>query len=53
MGFEIRKKGRFKKAEEFTKRIKEVYKKAKVVLKKSQKEMKKYANREQSALEEY
>jgi len=35
MGFVMRKKRRFKKAEEFTKRIKEVYKKAKVVLKKS------------------
>jgi len=30
MGFEMRKKKRFKKAKEFTKRIKEVYKKAKV-----------------------
>jgi len=34
MGFEIRKKGKFEKAKEFTKRIKEVYKEAEAVLRK-------------------
>jgi len=44
-GFKIRKKGKFKKAEEFATRIKEVYKEAEVALKKSQEEMRKYADR--------
>ena len=53
MGFEIRKKGKFEKAKEFTKRIKEVYKEAEAVLRKSQKEMRKYANRKRNKPEEY
>jgi len=39
MGFKMRKKGKFEKAEEFATRIKEVHEKAEVVLKKSQEEM--------------
>jgi len=35
MGFEMRKKGKFDKAEEFAKRIKEVYKEVEMVLRKS------------------
>ena len=35
MGFEIRKKRKFKKAEEFAKRMKEVYKEAEAALRKS------------------
>jgi len=35
MGFEMRKKGKFDKAEEFAKRIKEVHKGVEVVLRKS------------------
>jgi len=40
MGFEIRKKGKHVKAEEFVKEIKKMYKKMKAVLKKLQKEIK-------------
>jgi len=36
MGFEMRKKGKFEKAEEFAMRMKEVHKEAKAALKKSQ-----------------
>jgi len=53
MGFEMRKKGKFEKAEEFTTRIKKVHKKAEVVLRKSQEEMRKYADRKRSKPEEY
>jgi len=53
MEFEIRKKRKFKKAEKFTKKIKEVYEKTEVVLRKSQEEMKKYADKKKSKLEEY
>jgi len=67
MGFEMRKKGKFEKveeftkrmkevyeeAEEFTKRMKEVYEEAEVALKKSQEEMKKYTNRKRGKAEEY
>ena len=53
MGFEIRKKKKFKRVKEFAMRMKKVYKKAKVVLKKSQEEIRKYTNRKKSKLEEY
>jgi len=53
MGFKMRKKEKFEKAEEFAIRIKEVYKEAETVLKKSQEEMKKYADRKRSEVEEY
>jgi len=53
MGFELRKKGRFEKAEEFTMRMKEVHEKAEAALKKSQEEMRKYANRKRSKVEKY
>ena len=45
MGFEIRKKRKYVKAEEFVKEIKEIQEEAKVTLKKPQEEMKKYADR--------
>ena len=48
MGFEIRKKGKFEKAEEFAIRIKEVHEEPEMALKKSQEEMRKYANRKRS-----
>jgi len=35
MGFEMRKKGKFERAEEFAKRMKEVHEEAKTVLRKS------------------
>jgi len=41
MGFEIRKKRKHIKVEEFMKEIKKIYEEAKVALRKSQKEMKK------------
>ena len=46
IGFEMRKKGKFERAEEFTKRIKEVYKKAEAALRK-------YMNRKRNKPEEY
>ena len=53
LGFEMRKKGKFEKAEEFVMRMKEVYEEAEATLKKSQEEMRKYANRKRSEIEEY
>jgi len=53
IGFEIRKKRKYAKAEEFVKEMKEIHEKAKVVLKKLQKEMKKYANRNKKKSVEY
>jgi len=53
MGFEMRKKEKFEKAEEFTTKMKKVHEKAEVALKKSQKEIRKYADRKQSETEEY
>jgi len=53
MGFELRKKGRFERAEEFATRIKEVHEEAEAALKKSQEEIRKYANRKKSEVEEY
>ena len=53
MGFEMRKKGKFEKAEEFSMRIKEIYKKVKAVLRKSQEKMRKYIDRKKSETEEY
>jgi len=50
MGFEMRKKGKFEKAEEFVTRMKEVHEKVEVVLKKSQE---KYADRKRNEVEEY
>jgi len=41
MGFEMRKKGKYKGAGEFTKRMKEAQKEAQAALKKAQKEIKK------------
>jgi len=45
MGFERRKKKKYKAAEKFIERIKKIQEKAKVVLGKAQEEMKKFANR--------
>jgi len=53
MGLEMRKKGKFKKVEEFAMRIKEVHEEVKMALRKSQEEMKKYANRKRSEIAEY
>jgi len=53
MGFEIRKKGKFEKVEEFTMRMKKIHKEVEVALKKSQEEMRKYTDRKRSEVEEY
>ena len=53
MGFEMRKKGKFEKVEDFITRMKEVHKEAEVALKRSQEEMRKYADRKRSKVEEY
>ena len=45
MGFERRKKKKYKAAEKFIERIKKIQEEAKVVLGKAQEEMKKFANR--------
>jgi len=47
MGFEMSKKKKFKRAEEFVKRMKEVYEEAEAALRKSQEEMRKYADRKE------
>jgi len=53
MGFELRKKGRFERVEEFATRMKEVHEEAEAALKKSQEEIRKYADRKRSKVEEY
>jgi len=53
MGFKLRKKERFERVEEFATRIKEVHEEAEAALKKSQEEIRKYANRKRSEVEEY
>jgi len=53
MGFEIRKKKKFEKTEEFATRMKEVHEEAEMMLKKSQEGMKKYADRKRTEVEEY
>ena len=53
MGFEMRKKGKFERAEDFTKRMKEVHEEAEAVLGKSQEEMRKYTDRKRNEPEEY
>jgi len=53
LGFEIRKKRRYKEAEKFITKIREIQEKAKVVLEKTQKEIKKYTNRKRAEVNEY
>jgi len=53
MGFEIRKKRKHVKAEEFVKKIKEMHKEVKIALIKSQKEMKIYIDRNRKEAREY
>jgi len=52
MGFELRKKGRYKGAERFTDRMKKVQEEAKAALQKAQEDMKQYADRERGEVEE-
>ena len=53
MGFEGRRKGKYKVVGRFVKRIKKIQEKAKAVLEKAQEEIKKFANRRQREEEEY
>jgi len=53
MGFEGRRKGKYKVAGKFVERIKKIQEEAKAVLEKVQEEMKKFANRRQREEEEY
>jgi len=53
MGFEGRKKGRYVGAEKFVERMREIQEEAKAALGKAQADMKKYANRKRSDVEEY
>jgi len=53
MGFERRKKRKYEGAEKFVKKMKEIQEKAKAVLGKAQENMKKYADRRRSEVNEY
>ena len=53
MGFERKKKGKYKRAEKFVEKMKEIQEEAKTVLGKVQEDMKKYANRRRSKVDEY
>ena len=53
MGFDIRKKGKNEKVEEFVRKIKERYEKVRTALVKSQKEIKRQADRSRKETEEY
>ena len=53
MGFEMRRKGKYKGAEKFMTKIKEIQEEAKAVLGKAQEEMKKYINRKRGEVDEY
>jgi len=53
MGFEGRKKGKYKGAERFVEKMKEIQEKAKVALGKAQEDMKKYADRRRAEVDEY
>ena len=53
IGFEVRRKGKYKGAEKFVIKIREVQEKAKVALGKVQKEIKKYVDRKKREVNEY
>jgi len=53
MGFERRKKGKYKGAERFVTKMKENQEEAKVALSKAQEEMKKYADRKRVEVNKY
>jgi len=53
MGFEMRRKGKYKGAEKFVIKMKEVQEEAKVVLGKAQEEMKKYIDRKRAEVDKY
>ena len=53
MEFEVRRKGRYEKAEKFVIKIKEVQEEAKTALGKAQEEIKKYINRKRGEVDKY
>ena len=53
MGFEVRKKRKYKGAEKFVTKMKEIQEEAKAVLGKAQEEIKKYADRKRAEVNEY
>jgi len=53
MGFEMRKKGKYKGAEKFVTKMKEIQEEAKAVLGKAQEEMKKYTDRKRGEANKY
>ena len=53
MGFEGRKKGKYKGAKKFIEKIKEIQEEAKAVLGKAQEEIKKYADRKRGEVDDY
>jgi len=53
MGFEMRRKGKYKGAEKFVTKMKEIQEEAKVALGKAQEEMKKYADKKREEVDDY
>jgi len=53
MGFKGRKKGKYVGAEKFMEKMREIQEEAKVALGKAQEDMKKYADRKRTEVEEY
>jgi len=53
MGFEMRRKGKYKGAEKFVTKMKEIQEKAKAVLGKAQEEIKKYTNKKRGEVNDY
>jgi len=53
MGFERRKKRKYKRAKKFIEKIKEIQEKAKAALEKAQEEMKKYTDRKREEVNDY
>jgi len=53
IGFEGRKKGKYAGAEKFVEKMKEIQAEAKAVLKKAQEDMRRYADRKRSDIDEY
>jgi len=53
MGFEMRRKGKYKGAEKFVTKMKEIQKEAKAALGKAQEEMKKYADKKRGEVNDY
>ena len=53
MGFEMRRKRKYEKAEKFVTKIREIQKEAKAILEKVQEKIKKYMNRKRAEVDKY